>query len=95
MVNQAITLEKILNKVKRDFKISIVEMMNNASFSKPMIGSFIFIPEPYLSEYFNELLQEKKIFEVGIFYCKVSNTVQPFYGTQKTVEFIKRFQNEK
>lgn len=79
MKKQAITLEKILNKVKTDFKIKIVEMMKNDQFSKQMIGSFLSIPEPYLAEYFKELLEEKKIFEVGIFNCEVSKTVQPFY----------------
>lgn len=95
MKKQAITLEKILNKVKTEFKIIIIDFLDLAPFSKQMIPKLKFIPEPQLSEYFNELIEEKKIFEVGVFYCNVSKTEQPFYGTQKVLTIFKSIQNGK
>lgn len=95
MKKQVITAEQILNKLKPGFKIAIVEMMDNAPFSKQMIQNFRFIPEPQLSEYFNELLEEKKIFEVGVYYCNVSKTEQLFYGTEKIVTLFTSFKNGK
>ncbi|REG96162.1 hypothetical protein [Flavobacterium aquicola] len=95
MKKQAITLENLLNKAKKDFKIIIIDFLNFAPFSKQMIPKLRFIPEPYLSEYFKELLEEKKIFEVGVFYCNVSKTEQPFYGTQKVLTIFKSLQNGK
>lgn len=92
MKKQAIILEKILNKIKTDFKIIIIGFLDLAPFSKQMIPKLKFIPEPQLSEYFNELLEEKKIFEVGVFYCNVSNSEQPFYGTQKVLTIFKSLQ---
>lgn len=95
MKKQAITAEQILNKLKPGFKNAIVEMMSNALFSKQMIRNFRFIPEPQLSEYFKELLEEKKIFEVGVYYCNVSKTEQLFYGAEKIVTLFTSFRNGK
>lgn len=95
MIKQAITLENLLNKAKKDFKIIIIDFLDLAPFSKQMIPKLKFIPEPQLSEYFNELIEEKKIFEVGVFYCNVSKTEQPFYGTQKVLTIFKSNQNGK
>lgn len=99
MKKQAITLEKILKTIKTGYKKEIIFFMDLTPFSKQMIESFFKINElkisEYFNEYFNELLEEKKIFEIGIFYCNVSKTEQPFYGTEKLLILFKSFQNGK
>lgn len=95
MKKQVITEESILKFLKRGFKNKIVEIMEFAPLSKQMIGCYLFIPEHYLSEYLNELLEEKKIFEIGLHYCKVSKTQQPIYGSEELLTFFNSFENGK
>lgn len=95
MTEQAI-IEAVYWEVKKThFKHEIYEILNLLPLSKKMITKYLSIPEPILSEYLRELLSEKLIFEMNKNYCYLSKKDQKFYGTQKTVEFIKRFQNEK
>jgi hypothetical protein len=99
MKKQAITKERLFELVKMGYKRQIIDFLNLSPFSRQMIESFLSIEELKISEffnqYFNELLEEKKIFEIGIFYCNVSKTEQPFYGTEKLLILFKSFQNGK
>lgn len=86
-------LKNILSGCSRDFKSKIIEMIGNIPFSKQMIGSFLFIPEPQLSEYIDELLDENLILQVGFFRCVITEKEQPFYGTEKLLYNFNNPQN--
>lgn len=99
MTKQTITKERLFELAKIGYKRQIIDFLDLYPFSKQMIESLLSIDELKISEffnqYFNDLLEEKKIFEIGVFYCNVSKTEQPFYGTEKLLILFKSFQNGK
>lgn len=82
-----------LRNQKAHFKKEIYETLNLIPLSKQMINKYLFISEPIISEILKELLNENLIFDMKKNQCFVTNIDQNFYGTAKTITFIKRFQN--
>lgn len=91
MEKQAMTLTNVLKYLKKGFKNKIVEIKKKAPFSKLMICTFLLIPEPILSNRFNKLLDEKKIFEMRKYYSKVSENQQ----SEKLLTFFNSLENGK